>query len=277
MTDNTLNVYQPIEQYLAALEVPQNLTGLAQVNYMIQKHLSMFAFSSINVMLERELPLDIANIVDRIVVRKQGGYCFEHNKLMQVALAHLGYQVRPILARVLLDGNEYNRRSHRLTLLTLDAQEYAVDVGFGIGTPREALPLTSQHYQWSQTHCRLCAIQGQDYRVEQLILDNWQTMYRFDLSETTEADCDASHFYTHKFPQSNFVNNLVVSSIDKDKRLLVKRLELFEYDEQQGSETCSPIRSSEHLFQVIVHDMGLNFTSEEIEEIFEHQQLKAKS
>ncbi|ROV61743.1 arylamine N-acetyltransferase [Vibrio ponticus] len=268
-------MHQPIEYYLEQLEIPTELEGLERINYMIKKHLSLFAFSSTNVVLDRELPLDIESIVERLVERKQGGYCFEHNKLMQLALEQLGYQVRPILARVLLSGNEYNRRSHRLTILTWQGQEYIVDVGFGIGTPQEVIALETREYHWQESHVRLQAIEGQDYRLEKFENDTVLTMYRFDLSETTEDDCDASHFYTHKFPQSNFVNSLVISKIHANKRQLVRRLEVFEYDDL-GNETSSAITSAEQMHQIISQQLGLNFSQQEAKAVFEHQLQRAQ-
>ncbi|MBA5761139.1 arylamine N-acetyltransferase [Vibrio sp. 404] len=270
-----LAINNPIEHYLTKLDIPVSLRGVERVNYMIQRHLSLFAFSSVNVILDRDLSLDIESIVERIVVGKQGGYCFEHNKLMQSALEYLGYSVRPILARVLLNGDELNRRSHRVTLLSLDGENYLVDVGFGLATPREALVLQSQQYTWHNQQVRLSAIENQDYRVEQREQDNWQTLYRFDLSETTETDCDASHFYTHKHPQSNFVNNLVVSKVHSNTRELVKRLELFEYDDQAGTERSSTIKTAKQLHQILSQQLGLNINVEEARYLFDHQMQRA--
>ncbi|MGF1909363.1 arylamine N-acetyltransferase [Vibrio kasasachensis] len=271
-----LVINNPIEHYLTELDIPASLHGIERVNYMIKRHLSLFAFSSVNVILDRDLSLNIDAIVERVVVSKQGGYCFEHNKLLQNALTHLGYDVRPVLARVLLDGNEFNRRSHRVMLLKLNDQHHLVDVGFGIATPQEALILQSQQYSWHTQQVRLSATKNQDYRVEQLNDDNWQTLYRFDLSETTEADCDASHFYTHKHPQSNFVNNLVVSKIHSNTRELVKRLELFEYDDQAGTERSSAIESAKQLHEILSQQLTLNISVEEACFLFEHQMQRAR-
>ena len=270
-----LVINNPIEHYLTKLDIPVSLHGIERVNYMINKHLSLFAFSSINVILDRDLSLDIEAIIERIVVGKQGGYCFEHNKLMQNALTYLGYDVRPILARVLLGGNELNRRSHRVTLLSLNGESYLVDVGFGLATPREALVLQNQQYTWHKQQVRLSAIENQDYRVEQLEQGNWQALYRFDLSETTETDCDASHFYTHKHPQSNFVNNLVVSKIHSNTRELVKRLESFEYDDQAGTEQSSAIKSAKQLHQILTQQLALNISVEDAQFLFDHQMQRA--
>ncbi|HAS61660.1 MAG TPA: arylamine N-acetyltransferase [Vibrio sp.] len=265
-----------IQHYLTELDIPPSLRGMERVNYMIKQHLSLFAFSSINVILDRDLSLNIDAIVERIVSDRQGGYCFEHNKLMQSALKSLGYDVRPILARVLLDGNELNRRSHRVTLLSLDGQNYLVDVGFGFATPQQALVLQNQQYAWHNQQVRLSAIENQDYRVEQLEQGDWQTLYRFDLSETTEADCDANHFYTHKHPQSNFVNNLVVSKVHSNTRVLLKRLELFEYDDQSGTKRSSAITSARQLHQILSQQLGLNISAEESRYLFNHQTQRSR-
>lgn len=73
------------------------------------------------------------------MVNQQGGYCFEHNKIAYLALKHLGFEVRSVLARVMLNGKPTNPRTHRMNVLELDGETYLVDVGFGNKTPRGLL------------------------------------------------------------------------------------------------------------------------------------------
>ncbi|MCM3645175.1 arylamine N-acetyltransferase, partial [Priestia aryabhattai] len=44
--------------------------------------------------------LDLPAIVDKVVERRRGGYCFELNKLFYTALTTIGFRVTPRIARV---------------------------------------------------------------------------------------------------------------------------------------------------------------------------------
>lgn len=107
----------PMNQYLQALSVRNYENSFAQVNQLIRSHLQQFAFSSINSLLGRTLSLAPDDLTERVVIKRQGGYCFEHNKLMYILLQLLGYDVRPVIARVMVNGRNDNPRSHRLTVL----------------------------------------------------------------------------------------------------------------------------------------------------------------
>jgi len=66
-----------VSDYIEALTIEEELTGLALINAMIQSHLSQYCFSSCNVILKKELSLEKGQLFERVITKKQGGYCFE--------------------------------------------------------------------------------------------------------------------------------------------------------------------------------------------------------
>ncbi|WP_372836363.1 arylamine N-acetyltransferase [Pontibacterium sp.] len=54
----------------------------------------------------------------KLVNSNRGGYCFELNSLLLLALCHFGFNARPILGRVHLSG-EVTGRGHLLILAEL--------------------------------------------------------------------------------------------------------------------------------------------------------------
>ncbi|MBQ9003769.1 MAG: arylamine N-acetyltransferase, partial [Eggerthellaceae bacterium] len=75
--------------------------------------------------------LGIADLFDKIVVRKRGGYCFELNAAFGALLKALGFDARPCMARVLLRPIPHPLISHRANFVTIDGRDYLADVGFG--------------------------------------------------------------------------------------------------------------------------------------------------
>ncbi|MCP4266084.1 MAG: arylamine N-acetyltransferase, partial [Candidatus Brocadiaceae bacterium] len=89
-------------------------------------HLENFCFSSLSVLLKEETSLEPEFLFDKIVTRRRGGYCFEHNGLFYAVLTALGFQCNIIIAQVLLNSDKPSPRTHRITKVTLEDKEYIV-------------------------------------------------------------------------------------------------------------------------------------------------------
>ena len=79
-------------------------------------------------------------LTDKLVHRRRGGYCYEHNGLMGEVLAEIGFDVRRFGARVvwtLAPDAPVPSQTHTVLAVTLpnDPQLFLVDVGFGGQTP----------------------------------------------------------------------------------------------------------------------------------------------
>lgn len=264
-----------IDRYLIDSDITTALNAdssrLALINQLIAHHLNYLPFCSANVLLKQELGLAPENVFQRLVEQRRGGYCYEHNKLFQILLGELGYNVRPLMARVLLNGNEQNGRTHRITLVEIDGIQYLVDVGFGVQTPRMAIPLETHSFSHLTQQFRLQQQGPQHFRLEIWQADHWQALYRFDLSEVTEMDCDIGHFYASQSPSSGFYHNLVVSNITKIQRHLIKNLDIHRYDDELGEQHVESITSASHLHQLLSQTFQLGFSEEEAQQLFDHQ------
>ena len=126
--------HQIIKSYLDTLGINEVKT-IDDIQKLIKAHVSTFAFSSLKVLLEDEISLDLENIYKSLVVEKRGGYCFEHNKLMYEVLKELGFDVEFYLARVVNNLDNEVPQTHRFTLLNYDGEKYLIDVGIGFRSP----------------------------------------------------------------------------------------------------------------------------------------------
>ncbi|KZN34676.1 hypothetical protein N480_20555 [Pseudoalteromonas luteoviolacea S2607] len=237
--------------YLAKLEI-ENLVSydLALVSQIVQAHIKRYSFSSFNAMQNKLLSVDNDDLFERLIVQQQGGYCFEHNKIAMLALAALGFEVSPLLGRVLLNGTTTNPRTHRLTHLKYKGAAYLVDVGFGVKTPRIPIPID----------CSAQVREGANlYQVERtthsvtvsLVQPEQVTLYQVDLLDTYESDCDVGHFYSHQHPEASFVNNLVVSRISEHERFVLRNLTYMYFNELTGEQREISIESVGQLLELL--------------------------
>lgn len=112
-----LGLARPIEPDLASLERLQ------------RAHLTAVPFENLDVFARRPVATDQSWVVDKVVERGRGGWCFELNGAFAALLEALGYEVTRLAATVLL-GSGAPMPTHLALEVALD-RPYLVDVGFG--------------------------------------------------------------------------------------------------------------------------------------------------
>src|SRR5678816_4121784 len=105
----------------------------ASLQGIVAGHAMAIPFENIDVLLGRGARLDIGAIIDKLVRRRRGGYCFEHNTLLRHALEAVGFKVAGLAARVLWNRPEGDptARTHMLLRVMLPEGDFLADVGFG--------------------------------------------------------------------------------------------------------------------------------------------------
>ncbi len=122
-----------LDSYLARIglgELPKaDAAGLATLQ---RAHRLSIPFENLDVILGRGIAIDSARVFGKLVIGKRGGYCFEHNRLFGDALDALGFTARPLLGRVWINRPDaVPNRTHTLSLVTIDGQDWIADTGFG--------------------------------------------------------------------------------------------------------------------------------------------------
>src|SRR5690606_36486392 len=119
--------------YLARIGISRPpAADAAGLDALQQAHRSTIAFENLDIPLGREISLDPGQVFDKMVTRRRGGYCFEHNQLFLRALRAIGFQARPLLARGWLGaGDDIPPRAHTLNLVQIDGADWIADAGFG--------------------------------------------------------------------------------------------------------------------------------------------------
>jgi N-hydroxyarylamine O-acetyltransferase len=99
------------------------------------------------IMRNETLPISIDNLINKLLVKKEGGVCYELNALLYLFLIENRFDA------VLTTGVVYKNdtqtyptlgRTHVSILLTHEEQTYVLDTGFGGNLPLTPVPLTGE-------------------------------------------------------------------------------------------------------------------------------------
>ena len=216
-------ISKDFEEYFNRLNIEPKQLSLALVEEIQKKHIAEFCFSSLAVLLRRDISLEIKDIIRKVVCQNQGGYCFEHNKLIHDALDTLGFKVRCLIAKVINNQDVDSPRTHRITLLEWEDEHYLIDVGFGANCPRKPIKIQDGLVSnQNGLNYRIVVNSYQDFQLELVTENGFFSLYAFNLNRYTEADCMMGNFYSSKHPDAVFVNNLVLSRITPEVSLSLR-------------------------------------------------------
>jgi arylamine N-acetyltransferase len=162
-------------------------------------------------------------LTDKLVHRRRGGYCYEHNGLMGHVLEQLGFGVRRFAARVVWGqppDAPVPAQTHTLLGVTVPGapQLFLVDVGFGGQTPTAPLRLETGSVQQTPHEPYRLRERGHDLVLEALVRDEWQSLYEFATRAAPPIDLAVGSWYVSTYPSSHFVTTLTVSLVTADGR-----------------------------------------------------------
>jgi N-hydroxyarylamine O-acetyltransferase len=185
-------------------------------------HPAAIPFENLDPLLQIPVRLDLANLQQKLLFEKRGGYCLEHNLLFKAVLETLGFSVRGLGARVLWGHAEDAERplSHMVLAVDIGGSTYVADVGFGGLTLTAPLRLRRDVEQ--QTPHELFRLVGgePEWRLEARIGIEpdaaWRVLYAFDLSEMSFEDYKAMNDMTSSSPR--FRDNLIAARSEKGRR-----------------------------------------------------------
>lgn len=194
-----------------SLEVLQQLHAL---------HPVAIPFENLSSLLGLDVNLDIGSLQDKLVTRRRGGYCFEHNLLFLQILKTLGFKAIGLAARVLwnVPNQVVLPRTHMLLLVNIDNVDYIADVGFGGLTMTAPLYLEPGLEQPSPYESFRLSHSSDAYTLYVKLNENWKAMYSFDLQRQDQADYELMNWYVSSYPQSRFVKELIAARPESGRR-----------------------------------------------------------
>lgn len=191
---------------------------------LITAHTRSIAFENLDPLLG--VPVDDLSpeaLVDKLVHRRRGGYCYEHNGLMGHVLEELGFGVRRFAARVVWmrePGSPVPSQTHTLLGVAPPGapQLFLVDVGFGGQTPTSPLRLETCSIQQTTHEPYRLQSRGDILVLQAEIRGEWQSLYEFATRTAPPIDLLVASWYVSTHPSSHFVTSLIASSVTVDGR-----------------------------------------------------------
>ncbi len=185
-------------------------------------------FENLDVILRRGVQLDAASLQDKLIRRGRGGYCFEQNMLMSLALRAFGFDVTYLTGRVRygVPDTVATSLTHMLLKVDVEGVAYIVDVGFGGNTMTGPLRLDDPAEQATPHEPFRVTPSGGGYLAEAMIRGAWTPLYGFTLEPQHLPDIELGNWYMATHPKSRFSAELVVARAMAQGRLALSNNQL---------------------------------------------------
>ncbi|NRR31407.1 arylamine N-acetyltransferase [Oxalobacteraceae bacterium] len=195
---------------------------LATLQAMMRAQLFTVPFENLDVQAGKIISLVPEQIVDKIVKRRRGGYCYEVNGTFAMALQALGipYQfaaARPMFYPVL------RPKTHMVIVATLAGVQWLCDLGFGsygIRAPMRLDLLDTEVAQDADTYM-LSMSSPIDYVLKAKVDGEWASQFGFNLSPQEWIDFAPANYMNSTHPDAIFVQKLLVVLFNPQGRTIL--------------------------------------------------------
>jgi N-hydroxyarylamine O-acetyltransferase len=210
-----------VSTYLARIGLdeppPSTLEGLARLQ---EAHILSVPFENLDIALGRGIDLSPDALFDKIVRRRRGGYCYELNGLFGLMLDALGFERRPVSARVWYRSPPVTPGlTHTLNVVRMEGAEWLVDVGFGGTTARVPVLLGEDvSVQDADGEVRLTREPEFGYRLTRRTPDGWIEQFSTDARRAYPADMAIGSHFMSTHEDSHFRHAVIVGRFTPEGR-----------------------------------------------------------
>lgn len=218
--------------------------GIGTLRLLHERHLHSVPFENLDIQRGVPIVLELPALLDKIVLRRRGGFCYELNGAFAWLLRELGYRVSLLAAEVARPEGGFGIPFDHLTLRVDLERPYLADVGFGEGF-RHPLPLESPE---------VVVQDGASYRIREegsyRILERatakepLRPQYRFTLTPRELTDFAEGCRHHQTSPESTFTRKTVCTRALPEGRITLTADRLIETRGENRTETPLPDRAS---------------------------------
>lgn len=202
-----------LERYLQRIGfvgVPR--PDLGGITALMRAQLIAVPFENLDIQAGQIVSLEEDDIVEKVLERRRGGYCFEVNSLFAMALQVLAVPHFLIAARPITHHGGPKPKTHMAVVAKIWGEKWLCDCGFGaygIRAPlRIGLPATEVNQDGELF--RLDGLNDQELVLRTKVRDRWEDQYSFDLLPHDLTDFVSANVYNSTHPDSLFVRKLLV-------------------------------------------------------------------
>jgi N-hydroxyarylamine O-acetyltransferase len=181
-------------------------------------HQAAVPFENLSIHLGEPISLDEDELINKIVTRRRGGFCYELNGAFALLLESLGAQVARVAARVYGDGGRLGPLFDHLALLVRlpgGSGPWLADVGFGA---HSSYPLRYDvRAGQDDPGGRFSLADAQDGDVD--VAKDGEPQYRIEQRERSLADFVPTCWWQATSPDSHFTRSTICSRLTGEGRI----------------------------------------------------------
>jgi N-hydroxyarylamine O-acetyltransferase len=255
-----------ISAYFARIGAGEAGSSLGALNEIHRAHRLAIPFENLDIPLGAGIDLGSERLFNKLVTGRRGGYCFEQNALFLGMLQALGFEARPLLARVWLrtaPDDPVPPRTHTLNLVQVDGADYIADAGFG-GSYAPPLPLVADEVAASPDGARhrLVRHRQHGWMLQRDAGAGWERQYSFTTEPAYPADLEVANHFTATRPDTRFTRHRIISRVlpDGTASLVDRQLTI----SHSGSSDSVEVAGPDEYRQILAELFGLELTREEV-------------
>lgn len=224
-------------------------------------HVTTIPFENLDVLLHKPIVLDEGAVFRKLVEEHRGGYCFEQNGLLLWILSSLGFEVRPLSARVRVQRPRdfIPPRTHVFLRVELDGVSWLADVGVGGLSPTAPLRLATDDVQTTPHEPRRILRENGVLYHQALLGESWEDVCEFTLEEMPPIDREIGNWFTSAHPQSHFKNRLLAARAGKSGDRYTILNQEFAHRTADGVAHRRSIRTPQELLAILNDVFELRF------------------
>ena len=190
---------------------------------LIERHMATIPFEAIDVMLGRGIELSPERVDRKLLARRRGGYCFEHESTLRRALVAIGFPVEPLLARVLVHPASDGSTPPATQCVAPRSKRVGSSVGLPIPVsavscrtcpwPGRSAPPRRRGSVFSESRIRTMASLS-ELRND----DGWSPLYEILRFRWQRMDFEVANHYVAHRPSSPFQTTLMVVRTEVETR-----------------------------------------------------------
>ncbi len=209
-----------VSEYLHRIDAARPAAAdAAALRALHRAHQLAVPFENLSIHLAEPISLAEDDLIDKVVARRRGGFCYELNGAFALLLQALGFEVGRMAARVYGDGGLGPPFDH-LALVVRPADgsgPWLADVGFG---SHSIYPLLLESRQRQEDPAGCFVIAGApDGDLD--VLRDAQPQYRVELRERLLDDFVPTCWWQQTSPRSHFTRGIICSRLTKDGRISI--------------------------------------------------------
>jgi N-hydroxyarylamine O-acetyltransferase len=212
--------HETVLAYLDRMGVTASTAGdAAGLRTLHREHQMTVPFENLSIHLAEPISLEERDLIDKIVRRRRGGFCYELNGAFALLLEALGAQVSRVAARVYGEAGLGPPFDHLALIVRAadDSGPWLADVGFGSHSDYP-LRLDDRDDQDDPAgRFRLADAEAGDIDV----LKDGKPEYRLETRARSLADCGPTCWWQQTSPQSHFTRSTICSRLTPGGRLSI--------------------------------------------------------